>query len=287
MHNATLLLAPLLIIGIVALLGFVGCTEDFDELGAGGGEVPGIWTPPTCDTPYRDEVLADGPIAYWRLVDADLTQEAADEIPPPPGYPGTFNLTAELDPTQQSLNLSDPTVHSIFFDGGYVAVDVAGHPELAPAAFTIEALVVAEWDHDAGDPSAVRVVASSHDSGANTGWVLYATTDDYWQGQVWDGVQSHLTPKRKIFLNGKTNHLALTCDQNGVLRLYVDSQPLPPVVVAGFAPNTTQPICIGAGTAEVPPSNPFKGRIQEVTLYTFALSKTRTGEHYCANSATL
>jgi hypothetical protein len=286
MPATTVLLAPLVVLAIVALMGFVGCTEDFDELGAGGGEVPGTWTPPTCDTPYREVVLGDLPIAYWRLVDADLMQEAPDEKGPPPlGNPGTFNVTAELDPTQQGLNLSDPAAHSIFFDGGYVTVEVAGNPELAPGAFTIEALAVAEWN--AADPSTVRVVASSRDSGANTGWVLYATTDDYWQGQVWAGGQAHLTPKRKIFLNGKTNHLALTYDENGVLRLYVDGQPFLAGVVSGFAPNTTQPICIGAGTAEAPPLNPFKGRIQEVALYTFALTKTQVGSHYCANTATL
>jgi Concanavalin A-like lectin/glucanases superfamily len=285
MYTAFLVI-PFVLLMIVALVGFVGCTNDFDELGAGGGEAPDstTYTPP--DKPYSGEVVADLPIAYWRLVDADLGEHARDEIGPSPDgtHFGVFNATADLDPTKESINDSDPNVKSIYFNGGYVTIEVAGKPELVMSAFTIEALVVAEWNHDAGDPFVGRVVACSFDESAVTGWALYATDDDYWQGQVGHQGQVYLTPKRQIHLNGLTNHLALTYDGSGWLRLFVDTQPYSSTGVM-YTPNTTQPICIGANASPQSAPNSFKGRIQEVALYTFPLTQEQIGNHYKSNTA--
>jgi Concanavalin A-like lectin/glucanases superfamily len=274
---ALLVLAPLVAFVVVVLLGFAGCT--LDRRGAPLG---------TAVTTYEDAVKSSNPIAYWRLVEEDAATgvPARDEIGAPPlgSHPGTFTGTGtELVPGQMSLNLSDQSVHSIFFDGGLVTVDVAGHPELAPQAFTFEALVVAEWSHSGGAPAAVRFVATSGDPAALTGWALYATDDDNWQGAVFDGMQQWVTPKEPISFDGKPTHLALTCDGVDALVLYVDGQEFKAANPVKFAPNTTDPIFIGVGLAGPPTVDPYTGRIQEAALYNVALTSDEIENHVLAN----
>jgi Concanavalin A-like lectin/glucanases superfamily len=296
MPDSIYLLAPLLVLAMVALLGFVGCTEDFDKLGEGGpppdggdgppGEGPG----PTPPTPYQDVVLADGPIAYWRLGDSDKSQPAKDEIGPAPGdHPGVFNSSnGDLLLQQAGLNSSDPGAPSALFDGGYVSVDVAGKPELATPAFTIEALVAAEWPPaGAGGLAVMHVVASSAHPSALSGWALFATDDDRWQGRVWGGGQVYETPKDQtsVVFNSVT-YLALTYDGNGALMLFAGpAGALADALVQGcqYTVNTTEPLSVGVGLEDSQPLFPFKGRIQEVALYGVALSKTQVADHFQAN----
>lgn len=287
--DALLLFAPLIVFALVAVFGFVGCTKDFDAL-LRGGEETGTTTFDPEFTPYREEVLSDNPLCYWRLIDADRTLPAVDDIGSPPpygGHPGAYNYSADnLLLEQSGLNHSEPTKGSAAFDGGYVSVDVAGKPELAPQDFSIELLVVPEWDHGSGDPFARRVVVASHDPVTGTGWALYAADDDQWQGEVWDGLQHSVTPKAQLYFDGNTHHLALTYDdQSGELKLFVDTTPYS--AAGTFSPNTTQPLCIGAQTAEVPAPFPFKGRVQEVALYNVVLPPGRITDHYNANAAPL
>jgi hypothetical protein len=298
MPDSILLLAPLLVFALVVCFGFVGCTEDFDKLGEGGppppggGDGPPEGHPPDGTPPgqppgmrYQDFVIADGPIAYWRLGDSDLNKPAKDENGPDPGnHPGVFNASNfDLQLQQAGINLSDPTAHSALFDGGYVSVDVAGKPELATPAFTIEALVVADWPLSSSGQTPLRhVVVASHDPGALTGWALMATEDDHWQGAVWSGGQQYVTTDQNTLVPEEIAHLALTYDGNGVLTLYIDAQPLT-TTGCQYTANTSEPISIGVGLGGAQPLFSFKGRIQEVALYQSALSATQVGNHYQAN----
>jgi Concanavalin A-like lectin/glucanases superfamily len=271
--NSLFVLAPLVGFVVVLLLGFAGCGLQSGGLG-------------TAVTTYEDAVKNSNPIAYWRLVEEDAATgvTARDEIgvPPSGSHPGTYTASQyELMPGQQSLNSSDQSVHSIYFNGGFVTVDVAGHPELAPQAFTIEALVVAEWDQ--GDPGAIRFVATSGDPDTLTGWGLYATTNNTWQGGVFDGTQEYVTPEEPIHFDGIPTHLALTFDGVDALALYVDGQEFKSPDPVKFAPNTADPMFIAVGLAGPPVVGPYTGRIQEVAFYAAALTSDDVEAHYQAN----
>jgi hypothetical protein len=280
MMSTALLLAPLLVLAAVGLLGFVGCTDDFDALG--GGESTGTIVFPGPQTPYSQIVIADGPIAYWRLVDlTDAGAPVPDEIPPGPNgkHPGWFNFMAPLA-TDTSLNLSDPSgTTSVLFKGGYVAAEGS---DLATPTFTIEALVSARWSPK--DPGAVRVVANSFDG--SSGWSLFATADNTWQGQVWDAGSHFETPAVPIQLDGSTDYLALVFDPDNGLQLYVDDQSTSPALELSYQLNSSEPLCIGAdgGGDGAPAVNPFEGIIQDVALYDHVLTFPQVQAHIAANT---
>jgi Concanavalin A-like lectin/glucanases superfamily len=301
--SALLPAAPLIVFVIVVLFAFVGCELPTKPTGPdgppggngpppdGGDGPPGEGPGPKPPTPYQDVVLADGPIAYWRLGDSDKSQPAKDEIGPAPGdHPGVFNSSnGDLLLQQAGLNSSDPGAPSALFDGGYVSVDVAGKPELATPAFTIEALVVAEWPPGAGAGglAVMHVVASSAHPSALSGWALFATDDDRWQGRVWGGGQVYETPKDQTsVVFSSVTYLALTYDGNGALMLFAGpAGALADALVQGcqYTANTTEPLSIGVGLEDTQPLFAFKGRIQEVALYGVALSKTQVADHFQAN----
>jgi hypothetical protein len=210
-----------------------------------------------------------------------------DEIPAPPGdHPGVFNYDTDDDLKLQEdgLNHSDPMSHSAWFDGGYVSVD--NKPEIAPGDFSIELLAAVGWDKEHPQDLFVRrVVAASLDPDAGTGWSLFATDDGEWQGEIWAGAQSVLTPAGPIAFN-EENHLVLTYSQQvgqeGQLTLWVDGEQFG-VAVSGYTRNATQPLCIGTESAATPRGYHFKGRVQEVALYNVALRQGQVEAHYHAN----
>src|SRR5215211_3203473 len=131
--ETTLLLAPVLVVAVVVLLGFVGCYNGLDE----GDQTDTTDFPEKL--PYVKHVLDDGPVAYWRLVDTLLDTEPAqanDEIVVPPGpHHGSLNsLGTNLTLAAWPSFLLGDNSKSMYFDGGYVAVEVAGQPELSPGA---------------------------------------------------------------------------------------------------------------------------------------------------------
>jgi Concanavalin A-like lectin/glucanases superfamily len=300
----TLFLAPLLILLLVAVLGFIGCTKDFDSLGEGeppGGDGPPDGPPngppPEPDKTYKEHVLADGPAAFWRLGDASTNTGdiAKDEIGPAPtgANPGTYHAgtpiagaagpppsaaaPGDVSPGGTNLDLSDPGASSILVDGGYVSVPVAGHPELAPPEFTVELLVAtSSWDS-----MALRVVACSVDDAANLGWALYARADNFWEARLWDGTQSQTITGDAVDFRGRFEHLALTYASGGVAIVWVNGVPHQAASSIPFLPNTQQPLYIGVGVEGTTPHWPFAGLIQEVALYPTPLADIPA--HYMSN----
>jgi hypothetical protein len=281
MAEVILLLTPLGVLALVAVSGFVGCTNRYDPLVVDDDEPNG---PPAPDL-YVKAVTDSTPIAYWRLTDPFRSTEAKDEIgaptPPSGNNPGVVVGTVAFGQAPPGLNLSDPNVPWAHFDGtGFVEVAHADVFEMVE--FTVEALVAPD-----SVVSDCQIVSNMSSSG---GWALSIVPpspgDDpnigYFAPVVSDGTGPVGPPAVAFDLAklGTAWHVAVTF--NGTLfTLYWDgvervSSPWPAVGEWPFVPNMQEPLQIGAD---------FKGAIQEVAVYNTVLPADEINDHFVANTS--
>jgi Concanavalin A-like lectin/glucanases superfamily len=265
--------APFFIVALVGTLAFLGCTNDFDALGAG--------------EPYGDNVFNNpNVVSYWRL-DEEGGTTAADSKD---GNAGTYEGGVTLGVTGLLQNDPDTAVQ---FDGVSAYVSVPNADALNPAQFTVEAIATIT-----GGDGTVRVVVSSNavDGGSSRfGYTLYVSNQNQWEALVGDGsswnpvsvgqpgaVEVGSGPPRGPY------YLAMT--YNGThLTLYVNpvDQNDPDQVVSqafGYQPNTTDDLRIGAGTGE-PPTFFFNGVIDEVAVYNAPLDFNTLQTHFATMAA--
>jgi hypothetical protein len=285
----SLLLVPVLLLAIVALLGFVGC----------GLDSQGTASPITSD-PYTTVVAATPDlVAWWPLKDAALPTAAADAVGPGPdgSYPGTYGTRADpvgkpglsakspgtLNLGQGSLISNDASRGSIEVDGGYAEV-VPFHAELNTDQFTLEAWVRTKWTE--ADEKAYRVVFFSRETAAVHGLQLHANPDNHWEVYVGDNTPAgkFLTASDPIISLGTTDYLVVTYDGT-TLTLYVNGNNRGEIAVTYF-PNTVRPLSIGAAVTDPPASIfPFNGQIAEVALYKRALTDIEVFQRMKATAA--
>ena len=174
-------------------------------------------------------------------------------------------------------------------------------------SFTLEAWVRVDWTAD--DPHAFRFVADMREfSPATAGFALCAkAVDDQpgvyaWRGVVGDGtptfaivdsIEAPFKLKDPAAAAGTTHYLALTYDGPSLtLTLFVNGAQNAQATAVAYAPNMTQPLWIGAGAPYVPrrpqpadvvpasPLFPFVGAIQDVAIYSEALSAADILRHF-------
>ena len=219
--------------------------------------------------PYRDAVLADSPAAYWRLGEASGTT-AADTSGN--GRTGTYVNTPTLGAAGA---LSGDSNTAVGFDGSSEHVNVPFSAALNTAQFTVEA-----WAFVTGGQGSYRTVASSRDfaAGATRGYTIYALPDNTWAlwlGNGSGGWQSVAGPP--LVLN-KWTHLVASYDGTSA-RLYVDGVQVGATQTT-HSPNSARPTRIAAGANEGPANYFFPGRVDEVAIYSSALSAARVQTHF-------
>jgi hypothetical protein len=243
MSTSLIVLIPVVLLGIVGMLCFVGCV-----LQTGG--LPG-----TPFTKYSDLTVLSNVsnlIAYWPLNDqltdqsnpapaverqssipssyVDMTTTPAiypwppfDNLPNPPGLPvnsagAGFGTIAFNQPglvkgdTVQPGN--DPTIITscVVVNGAYVEVPFV--PKLlADTAFTIEAWVRVGWSD--GDPDALRFVVDARDF-PGKGFAIFAKTEDN-QPHVyrWAGVAGNGGAGLEGFTVVTTSEMTITLSSGG------------------------------------------------------------------------
>jgi hypothetical protein len=287
MSMSLVVLLPLILLGIVGTLCFVGCRFDTSGL-----QVP--------FTTYTGTTILLNPsiIAYWPLGEAKDTDPAAELISgntgnyidlattpslyPWPAYPapnppgpdvqsaaaaGTIAFTQPgivKGDTVQPANDPASITPCVKVDGGYV--EVPFNVKFVPqTSFTVEAWVRADWT--ASDPQAWRVVLDMRDFNPDAGFALLAQTDDVqpgiyrWAGIIGSGAAGFTTiasVELAITLGVAgmpvdPTHLALTYDgPSQTLTLFVNGEPQNNVTSVAYMPNTAQPLWIGAGAPFVP-----------------------------------
>jgi LmbE family N-acetylglucosaminyl deacetylase len=218
----------------------------------------------TSSTRYRSTVLSDAPAGYWRLGEATGVV-ATDET----GHGWNASYLAAPSQGQAGAILGDIN-GSVGLDGVNQYVEVPYGGALDPSVFTVEA-----WAFPTGGSGRFRSVVTSRDT--SNGIALYAGDANTWQ--FWlrtNGVDTKLHGP-PVTLDAWT-HLAATYD-GAAARLYVNGNLVASASVA-YSPNTTRPLRIGAGKTETVPAYYFPGRVDDVALYSRALTGTAIRVHY-------
>jgi glucose/arabinose dehydrogenase len=221
---------------------------------------------------YSGAVLADSPLAYWRLGESSGST-AADASGN--GRAGSYLNSPTLGAPGA---LSGDSNSSVGFNGTSQYVQVPYNAALNPARVSVES-----WVYPTGGSGAFRSVLTSRDYSASgpmaRGYTLYAADNNTWQ--FWLGTGSAFV---KLFgpavtLNSWT-HLVATYDGT-TARLYVNGA-LAASSALAYSPNAARPLRIGAGRTETAADYFFPGRIDEVALYGTDLSAARVQAHYQA-----
>jgi hypothetical protein len=285
MSMSLVVLLPLILLGIVGTLCFVGCGFD-----SSGTQVP--FTTYTTTTILLNPAI----MAYWPLGEAVDTTPAAELISgntgnyidpataaplyPWPGYPiqnppgpdiqsdGAPGTIAFAQPgivkgdTVQPANDPAFITPCVVVNGCYV--EVPFNIKFVPqTSFTVEAWVRVDWT--ASDPDAWRFVLDMRDLDPGTGFAIFARAEDgqpgmyRWAAMIGNGGSSTAglttvaSDELTITLSTAETpadpvYLALTFDAlSQTLTLFVDGVAQGNVTSATYMPNSTQPLWIGAG----------------------------------------
>jgi hypothetical protein len=230
---------------------------------------------------YGNAALALRPLAYWRLDETNQPPRAAIATNAGSlGNSGTGFVINNVTPAQPgivgtSFHFSNPEL-LIELLGGHV--DIPYTPALNPnGPFTIELWAnPAQITSDFFSPAAA-LDANQNDSNARIGWILYEAAGSTWQFRV-GGINGYAaTLVGGTVTTGAWHHLVGVYDGTNA-SFYVNGVLVAgPSSAAGFNPNTTMPLRIGATTI---PNRTFDGDVDEVAFYTNALSPDVIASHY-------
>jgi len=303
--TATLIaVIPLALLGIVALLGFVGCGEPFTT-------GPGPGGPQTPTDPYDDMMKMETTlVAFWTLTEAMGASTATDEKS---GFNGTyksgFGATLYNGSTKSAGNAGNVTAGqagivpgdaldgvqdtSAFFNGGIVFVDWQKAINTL-TTFTVEAWVKPAPTWQSEQQSLRGVIVSNQTSPSFQGFGLFANTDNLmpsnnlWQFSLGTGTQP-IGPTGPIDFTKPVYHLVGTLDDKGVATLYVNGAPVGSIDLTAMG-STYQPLdmptqlFIGAGLPQLgtssAPQLPLVGNVQCVAIYSSALGAGTVQTHF-------
>src|SRR6266568_708341 len=237
---------------------------------------------------YRDAVLSDAPLAYYRLTEATIPT------------PDVATNSGSLGPTGNGahfpgLNHQVPGALAASSDtaAGYSAIDVAstdgGVPTRVPynaalnptGPFTVEAWVKPTIN-GAANAQCPLINRVPDDLADLQGWDFFqGSAAEGWEFRMFNGSGSDTVFDLNggPYVVGAWNHLAAVYDGlsatlyvNGV---EVDSSAAPN---GHHVPNTVAPLSIGGYSDGI--QNPFTGAIDEVAIYTNALTADQLMAHY-------
>lgn len=213
---------------------------------------------------YTAAVLADSPASYWRMDDTTTTMADTQAA-----VSGTY--TTPYTQSQPSLISSDADTCVLFSNGRATAGLNYGFP--VKAAFTAEAWV----KNTIVSSDAINRRFVGAESASLTGWcVLYnasTTTIAFVRG---GGTTISYTSATV----GATFHVVATYDGTS-MRLYINGALVAgPTASAGSIAAQSTNFTIACQAFNT--NNPFNGNVDEVAVYTSALSAARVLAHYSA-----
>jgi hypothetical protein len=214
---------------------------------------------------YASAVTADGPVSYWRLGETAGTAAADQRSANPGTYRGSPGLGSA------SLVASDTSDRAVTFDGADDTVDVPDSNSLdLTTGLTIEAWIKPSLLPAAGQFASVVTKAESYSIQFN-GPRLELTV-------MQNGVRQRLQAPAGAVVSGQTYHVVGTYDGT-TQRLYLNGAQVASAPLTGAATVTPSTLDIGSwdGSGEK-----FSGVVDEVALYSQALSATRVSSHYSA-----
>jgi Concanavalin A-like lectin/glucanases superfamily len=178
---------------------------------------------------YRDAVLANHPISYWRLDESSGTVASDQEN----SHKGAYLNSPTLG--QPGALAGDPDT-AVSFNGASQFVGVPYSAALNPTTFSVEV-----WAKPTGGTGTYRGVVASRSY--PNGWVLYAGSNNTWQFWINNGTGMKIIYGAPVTLNAWT-HLVGTFDGT-TARLYVNGVLANSAAVASYQPQTSKALAIG------------------------------------------
>jgi len=221
---------------------------------------------------YGDAVLADNPVSYWRLDETSGTV-AADSKGSNPGTYVNGPVLGQTGALPDAVTNRAPS-----FDGVDDRVDVPASASLdVTSQITIEGWIyptdtaavhpIVEY----GDASTLGVHLWQYDAGNK----LFANLID-------TSGTSHMVMSTAVFTTNTWYHVALTYDGSAAV-LYVNGTEVARAVIGAVTLRTGLPVNLGRRvTAGSLQNTVFAGKLDEVALYSSALTASRIRGHYNA-----
>jgi hypothetical protein len=211
---------------------------------------------------YRDEVLADGPHAYWRLGETSGTV-AGDQT----AYQNTGTYLGGVSLGQPGAISGDPDA-SAGFDGANDTVRVPSSASLGPSnGISIEA-----WINPTSNVESTIVRK-------DLAYLLRRSADGGAICRLWKGGSAReLSTAAGILSAGAWHHLVCTWD-GATMTIYVDGSARATLAVASPVDVTSTDVYLGSSYNSY---NWLAGRIDEVAFYDRALTAARVQAHYTA-----
>lgn len=212
---------------------------------------------------YSATVLADGPIAYWRL---DDTTTAIAKDSSGHGHDGSYQGGVTFGAT----GIPGDGDTAVSFDGtGQMTVSL-------PSAFDFAGNVpysIELWAMPASGPTSMGLVGKSTygaDAGGYSGWYLACASDDTIDSWRNNDETGNPAPAPGVFL-----HIVSTYDGTN-LSLYVNGQPFSSDPVPAPIAATNAPLIAGTVTSW----GTFVGVLDEIAIYDKALTQKQIATHY-------
>jgi Concanavalin A-like lectin/glucanases superfamily/Carboxypeptidase regulatory-like domain len=164
---------------------------------------------------------------------------------------------------------------AVSLDGRTGFLEVPYAAPLNPLHVTVEA-----WALVTPGSRGTRIVVASRDNSRTAkfrGFTLGAGDTNKWEFTVGDGTAWVSASGSKVSA-GRETHLVGTYDGANA-RIYVDGAPTGASPEVVLKPNAARPLRIGAGQTEASPRHFFAGTIDEVAIYSAALSPDDIAEH--------
>ena len=216
---------------------------------------------PTSD--YSLAALADSPVSYWRLSEGNGTTAADTKV--------TNNGVYTNNPTLGASGLiaSDPASKAVRFDGvnDYVAINNSASLSI-PTAVTLEAWINPESIPAAGSFASVITKPESYSIQFNGPRLEFTI--------IQNGTRQRLQAPVGAIVVGQTYHVVGTYDGT-TQRLFINGVEAVSRAQTGNITTNTNKLYIGSWNGNI---EYFKGTLDDVAVYNFALSAARAKAHY-------
>lgn len=211
---------------------------------------------------YRNEVLADGPLAFWMLDDASGTT-AGDASGN--GRTGTYTNGPTL---AQASIIPTTTDTCVSFDGSNDSVDVASASWMDVSSITVEAVVNLPL-------SGTRAIVSRDNNTQRDWYLALSGADLYWGVRNASNALVEVGPVTLLAANTST-HIACTFSAGGTAKVYVNGAEASSSAVSGNLRTASAAIRVGA---YLNISGYLNGKAQGVAIHGAALSAARILAH--------
>ncbi|MGC3959619.1 MAG: hypothetical protein QM813_17215 [Verrucomicrobiota bacterium] len=229
--------------------------------------------------PYPVAVLADAPMAYWRLGEA-IGSVAYDYVGGINGYYTNAALGQAgyaFTDTNTAVKLG-PTAPSLV--GGIAAIDFATNNS-GVTSFTLEAWV------KAGPQSSDSCVITKGTGAGGEQFNLDFGAGGNFRFFVRNAGGGAALCNSSVAPDGTWKHIVAVCDGSaGLLQLYIDGTMIAQNTISGGIKSSAQPMTIGArqsGTGAF--DFQLDGVVDDVAVYNYALDAGKVATHYTARYA--